>query len=138
VEPTEPRSSGALRVKTRVLLVDDERSLLDALTRALSREFDIVSAHGGRAAVDRILAGEKFDVIVCDVMMPDLSGIDVFERARAVSSETAARIVFITGGVVVPFMRAFLDRVTNPCLEKPIDLDALRVLLRERAVQSRA
>ena len=114
--PEAPRKSPGHR---RCLLVDDEETLVIALQRTLSRSCDVVATTSAAEALERMLAGEEFDVVLCDVVMPSISGIDVYERVKAVRPELAKRFVFMTGGAFTPRMRAFLDAVPNPRLDKP-------------------
>jgi DNA-binding NtrC family response regulator len=79
-----------------------------------------------------------FDVVLCDLMMPDVSGMDLYERVAEARPELAARFVFVTGGAFTERARAFVDRVGLPVLEKPFALGDLSRLLRERAAVSSA
>jgi CheY-like chemotaxis protein len=83
-------------------------------------------------ALDRIRAGETFDVILCDVMMPRMNGIELRDRIEEIGPDQAARIVFVTGGILLPDVRSLLERVPNAWIEKPIDIDGLRDLVRRR------
>ena len=83
-------------------------------------------------AIAHIVSGESFDVILCDVMMPSMNGVELRNRIEGHAPDQAARIVFITGGIVKPEVRALLERVPNAWLEKPIDIEGLRDLIRRR------
>jgi CheY-like chemotaxis protein len=111
-----------------VLVVDDEELVVKAMARALEGHV-VVSANSGRQAIDLLDRGEPFDLVLCDVMMPDLMGEDVYEAARRVGMER--RIVFITGGAFTSAARAFLDSVPNRRIEKPFSRDRVRSLLFE-------
>lgn len=115
-----------------MLVVDDEALVVDSLRRLLSGEFEISSTTRAAEALAWITGGESYDVILCDVMMPDLSGVELRKRIEEVASEQAARIVFVTGGLILPHVRAMLDDVPNTVLEKPIDIEGLRELIRRR------
>ncbi|MBI4955125.1 MAG: response regulator [Myxococcales bacterium] len=71
------------------------------------------------AALARIAHGERFDAIVCDLMMPDMTGMDLHERLRAVAPDQVRVMLFLTGGAFTPRARAFLSSVDNATLEKP-------------------
>jgi DNA-binding NtrC family response regulator len=116
----------------RVLVIDDELLVLDSIRRILSDEFDLIGTTRPEQALEWIAAGEYYDVILCDVMMPTLNGVDLRNRIEAVAPEQAARIVFVTGGLLFPQVRAMLDGIANTVLEKPIDIDGLRELIRRR------
>jgi CheY-like chemotaxis protein len=107
-------------------LVDDERALGNAVKRFLQREHDIVFLESAREARNRLLAGEQFDVVLCDLIMPEMTGMELFAEIRAGRPQIAAKMIFLTGGAFTPRAREFLQSVKNPVLEKPLDLDLLR------------
>jgi CheY-like chemotaxis protein len=124
--------SGTRPRAARVLIVDDESNILTAMHRLLSPEFEVILAAEPESALDRLSAGESFDVILCDVMMPRMNGVELRDRVEAFAPDQAARIIFITGGLLLPHVRALIDRTPNTCLEKPIDPEGLRELIRRR------
>ena len=69
------------------------------------------------SALRRIMQGELFDLILCDLMMPEVSGIDFYDELSRIAPELAQRVVFITGGVFTDRARAFLARAGARCLE---------------------
>jgi CheY-like chemotaxis protein len=105
--------------------------VLRAVRRTLAREHDVVCEERARAALARLSAGERFDLLVCDLMMPDLSGAELHAALRAARPDLADRMVFLTGGAFSPTARAFLASVANACLEKPFEPDAFRARIRE-------
>jgi CheY-like chemotaxis protein len=115
-----------------VLVVDDERLVADSLQRVLSDEFTVTAVTHPDEALAGIAAGDSFDVILCDVMMPIMNGVELRNRIERLAPDQAARIVFVTGGIVIPEVRALLERVPNAWLEKPIDVEGLRELIRRR------
>ena len=78
-----------------------------------------------------MLGGEGFDLILCDLMMPDMTGMDLYAAIRAAAPEQASRMIFVTGGAFTPRAIEFLDTVTNLRLDKPFDLRNLRALVRD-------
>jgi signal transduction histidine kinase len=104
-------------VRGRILVVDDEPLMLRAFERALG-DHDVVTAADGRAAL-ALCMSETFDLILCDIMMPGLNGRDFFEMLKQAHPGAEARIVFVTGGILVDEVREFLASVPNECLEKP-------------------
>jgi len=112
----------------RVLVVDDEEMVATTFSRALGRAHDVIATDPTDAA-RRIAAGQEFDVILCDLMMPDITGMDLYEELSRVAPDQAARMVFITGGAFTAQGSAFLEQTKNPYLEKPVDLEALRALV---------
>ncbi|MDP9002774.1 MAG: response regulator [Myxococcota bacterium] len=130
--PPSRTASGVLPRRARVLVVDDEPLLAESLRLVLSEEFTVAATCVPEHALARIVSGETFDVILCDVMMPRTNGVELRNRIQGVAPDQAARIVFITGGIVNPDVRALLECVPNAWLEKPLDLDGLRELIRRR------
>jgi CheY-like chemotaxis protein len=118
--------------RARVLVVDDERLVADSLRLVLSGEFSVTATTDPKEALDGITGGERFDVILCDVMMPVMNGIELRDRLQEVAPEQAARIVFVTGGILLPHVRSLLESVPNAWIEKPIDVEGLRELVRRR------
>ena len=70
-----------------------------------------------------------FDLILCDLMMPEMTGMDFYAALASRSESLARRVVFMTGGAFTPTAREFLDRVDNPRLDKPVDITRLRQLV---------
>jgi CheY-like chemotaxis protein len=93
-----------------------------------------VEAHAG-SALARLSAGERFDAIICDLMMPDMTGMDfqreVEQRAPALSNRT----IFMTGGAFTPRAHSFLERLGDRCLSKPFNIDEIERLI-GRALRS--
>jgi PAS domain S-box-containing protein len=113
----------------RLLIIDDEPMILGALRRSLATDYNVTCVGDGRRAAERMRAGERYDIILCDLMMPDLTGMDLHAELDKLAPDQAARMVFVTGGAFTPRAREFLERVPNARVEKPIDLQNLRMLL---------
>ncbi len=126
-----PDESGVRSVdrRTRVLVVDDEPMIGASLKRILSALHDVTVLTSGRDALAAIRDGEAFDVVICDVMMPALSGLEVYEAVRETHPAAAERFVFITGGVLHEEGRRFLESVPNPVVFKPFDIATVRALV---------
>jgi len=127
-EPAAPAAGGR---RGRVLVVDDEPAVARSLKRILSRDHDVVAVPGGRAALDLIAGGERFDAILCDLMMPEVTGMDLYERLAKEAPETARAMVFMTGGAFTPRARAFLVQTAPRSFEKPFETEAVRAIVRE-------
>jgi len=125
--PTFPPPSNREHA-ARILIVDDEPAILRALSRVLSG-YQVTRALSGREAVNYIEHSGPYDVVFCDVMMPELSGIDVYERARQVCPGQEDRIVFITGGAFTEHAAKFIDSIENHKLGKPFDAGEVRALV---------
>lgn len=117
--------------RSRVLLVDDDPSVLSALRRALASEHDVVVANGGEDGLAHFVAGETFDAILCDLMMPNATGMDLHAALLDLAPGQAARMIFITGGAFSTGACQFLESVPNCRFEKPFDLGSLRTAIRE-------
>jgi CheY-like chemotaxis protein len=119
-----------VEVRARVLLIDDEPLVLAAVHRVLATEFDVTAVHGGREALACLSAGERFDIVLCDLMMPEISGMDLLERVRASFPELAPRLAFMSGGAVTDKARAMLEDPTVTHIKKPFDAAELLMLVR--------
>jgi signal transduction histidine kinase len=115
----------------QVIVVDDEPQLAWAMKRLLDPEHDVVAVTHGREALDRMMAGQRFDVIVCDLTMPFMTGEQLYrEIERRFGVSVASRILFVTGGALSEEANAFLQGVRNPRLFKPFDPAELRGQIR--------
>jgi len=119
--------------RVRVLVVDDEANLRSSLAQILSIEHEVEEEASARAVLSRVRKGARWDVVLCDLMMPDMSGIDLFAALEREAPELARRTVFLTGGAFTTRAQEFLARVRNPRLEKPFEIDALRALIQRVA-----
>lgn len=142
---TEPRSPSQPPIATsgpaargRVLIVDDEERLATTLKLALTPHHDVDVATRGQQALDLLIAqGDDYDVILCDLMLPDVSGVDVYLEATRANEALAPRFVFLTGGAFQDRARDFLQSVPNTRLDKPFELRALEELIAEQVARAR-
>lgn len=107
----------------RILVVDDE-PLVAAAIRMVLDHHEVSVAAGGESALAE-LAGATFDVVLCDLMMPRMSGMQLYERVRTLFPGMERRFVFMSGGVFTDAVDRFLRCVPNPRVDKPLDLEAL-------------
>ena len=128
----EPAASRPRSRRGRLLIVDDEPHIGNTLRLLLHPDHEVVSVTSAREALVRIESEAAFDVIFCDLMMPFVSGTDFYKALEATAPHLLDRLVFMTGGVLSPKINAFLDSVSNTCIEKPFDLVALLALINER------
>jgi CheY-like chemotaxis protein len=123
-------------VSARVLVVDDDPLVARSIARALRSSHEVVTARSAAEALTRLARGERFDVLVCDLMMPQMTGMDLYERVTRMDPHLAKRFVFVTRGAFTDRARDFLARTPNPCVEKPFDLFQLREVISRVARQS--
>jgi CheY-like chemotaxis protein len=90
---------------------------------------DTVVVTDGGEAIELLTADPSFDLVFCDLMMPVVSGVDVYESVKANTPELASRFVFTTGGAFTERAKRFLASVANPCLEKPFNSKELKRLI---------
>ncbi|WP_224240500.1 ATP-binding protein [Hyalangium gracile] len=113
----------------RILAVDDEQLVLNALKRTLGSEHDVTVFTRPQAALAWLEQGQPCDLILCDLMMPEMTGMDFHAELSRRMPERAAHVIFVTGGAFTPGAREFLSRITNVRVEKPFDAKALRQLV---------
>jgi CheY-like chemotaxis protein len=113
-----------------VLILDDEPMMVRAVQRLLDGDAEIVAITDPIAAIELVRAGQSFDAILCDLMMPRMSGMEVYEAIEKARPELARRMIFMTGGAFTPRAVQFLQTVSNPRVEKPLDRETLRAALR--------
>ncbi len=111
--------------RARVLVVDDEPGLLHAIEELIGEAHDVMTANSGREAIDLLHRDDKFDVIVADLMMPGVTGMDLYERTRADHPGLEQRFVFMTGGAFTARSSSLVASVPNRCVAKPFDADEL-------------
>ena len=113
----------------RLLVVDDDVLVARTLARQLSgHHVEVVSS--GQAALERLSTGKSnFDLVLCDLMMPDMTGMEVYEAVEEKCPALAERFVFISGGGVTERSRKFLEAHADRVLPKPIDNRQLCELL---------
>jgi PAS domain S-box-containing protein len=116
--------------RASVLVIDDEAGVGVAVRRALV-EHDVKVVTTAEQALDLLAAGARFDVLLCDLMMPQMTGAAFYEELLRTAPADAGRLVLMTAGAFTPAARELVDRVRNERLEKPFTLDALRALVRK-------
>jgi CheY-like chemotaxis protein len=129
------RPSGTQRVDApTVLLVDDDMTVLSAFRRCLQAEnIAIEFALSGAQALRRMISEKPPDVVVCDMLLPDISGVEVYQRAVAAEPSYRQRFAVATGASSVPAVATFLASFGGPVLHKPVDsaqlIQAVRICL---------
>jgi len=118
--------------RARVLVIDDDPYMGKLLARILEPEYEIVVATSALEALDYVAMGDKFELVLCDVMMPQMTGMAFYERIGAVAPELLKKVVFMTGGAFTPSAEAFLQQGFIQIIEKPFPpLPELRAVIRK-------
>jgi DNA-binding NtrC family response regulator len=128
------------RVKTRarILIIDDEPLLGQTLRFAFQEKHDVEVAASGRDALERLAKDSSYDLVLCDLMMPDVSGEHVFLAVSEHAPGLVPRFVFMTGGAFTERAQEFLSRFPGRQLEKPFNIEEVEVLLSELAAAGAA
>jgi signal transduction histidine kinase len=124
-----PRMTEIHAQRARLLVVDDEVAIGRALQRTLGRHHDVVILTSGKEALARIASGERFDAIIADLMMPEVTGMELHHELSRIAPDQAKSMIFLTGGAFSETAREFLNRVRNPRLEKPFDVTKILHLI---------
>lgn len=112
-----------------ILVIDDEPAIGRVIKRILAPQHRVTVFDNPTKALEHLCSGDAYDVIFCDLMMPIMSGMEFFTRLSKSSPETASKVVFLTAGAFTPTARAFLEAVSNKCLDKPFKVDVLRSII---------
>ena len=133
--PSSPASASprpAAAVQPRALIIDDEATIRTALRRYFARRgWTVDEAEDGQVALAALSVADagSYDVIISDLKMPGLTGIELHDRLRASRPELLGRLVFSTGDVASPQASDFVARTTCPVLQKPFELAILGELV---------
>ncbi len=123
-EVTPPRAVEVTR-QGRILIIDDDPHVRRALERLIASEHDVVVAGSGVDALERLERDTEFDVILCDLMMPDVDGVDVYEALVVHHPELCDRVIFLSGGAFTRRGQDFLESTGCPVIHKPVSLEDL-------------
>jgi CheY-like chemotaxis protein len=114
-DPTAPNP------RPRLLLIDDEPLIGMVVQRMFAADYDVVPTTSAAKGLQILSRDGPFAVILCDLMMPERTGMDVYAELVRTHPEHARRMVFLTGGAFSPETNAFLDQVPNERIVKPFD-----------------
>jgi PAS domain S-box-containing protein len=118
--------------RPRLLVVDDEQKMVVGLRRMLGGDNEVLALTDAREALARIVAGERFDAVLCDLMMPGMSGMEFYAELEKVAPGIAEHTGFVTGGAVNERAREFLNAERRErTLFKPFEIEALRTFVRQ-------
>jgi len=122
----EPTTAGNGHRRPRVMVVDDDPLVAHTVERLLRRDYDVTVAVCGRDALEHITRGTRFDAIVSDVMMPNMTGLELVEELQRSAPDQAQRVILLSGGAFTAQTRERLDQLGTPLLEKPVTAKELR------------
>jgi CheY-like chemotaxis protein len=131
-ETTIPAPAAKVEAVARrlaLLVVDDEPLITRSLVRLLSPRHDVQAVHDVDAALRVLSSGAAIDAILCDLVMPDRTGIELYAELRTRGSELSERIVFLTGGGLTPALSSFLRGFPSRILHKPCEPSEIEVML---------
>ncbi|TAK31769.1 MAG: PAS domain S-box protein [Myxococcaceae bacterium] len=130
--PSAPAPSTPPRERSnrpRLLLVDDERNVRNVLQALLKGRYDVTPVASVAEARERITESADWEIILCDLMMPEVTGMDLYDWVEQEHRALASRMVFMTGGAFTARARELLDRLPDRWIEKPFDFEQLLSLL---------
>jgi signal transduction histidine kinase/CheY-like chemotaxis protein len=122
-------------VSSRVLVVDDEVLFTNALRRLLGTTHELTILNSADEALALFRAGSRFEAVLCDLMMPGIGGVGLYDQVLAIAPEQARRFIFITGGASNAPAQRFLEGLTLPWFEKPCDFKQLRAAIMQLATE---
>jgi CheY-like chemotaxis protein len=125
---TQPR-------RARVLVIDDEPVLLRGLKRSLS-EHDVVTASSVNQGM-QLYRSNEFDIVFCDLMMPELNGLEFYSRLTELGPTHAQRLVLMTGGVFTDRLGCSLAEIPTPCILKPFKHGEIERLIHQALERGR-
>jgi signal transduction histidine kinase/CheY-like chemotaxis protein len=131
VEVFEPSPSQMLALvprRAKILVIDDEPVVARAMRRMLP-DHEVSIALDAAHALQAFEQGGLMDVIICDLMMPDISGVDLYVRACDRWPELKPRFLFMTGGAVTPKAKELLQQAEVRCLHKPVRHEELLAMI---------
>ncbi|HEX8438093.1 ATP-binding protein [Archangium sp.] len=127
--PAPARTVADVQARKRVLVVDDEPGIGSVMRRILGRVHEVIVLQSGREALTLLERDDNFDRVFCDLMMGDMTGMDLHARLAEKGSECLSRFVFMTGGGFTERAREFLQSVSVPRIDKPFEPEVIRSLV---------
>jgi CheY-like chemotaxis protein len=120
----------------RILILDDDELVLRVLQRWLASDHDVVAVSTGKDALALVAKGERFDMILCDLMMPEMTGMDLCSELTRIAPAQADRMVFMTGGAFTARALEFLHTSEHTCVEKPFELATVLAIVERQLLRS--
>ncbi len=126
---SDDSASSSSSTKPNLLLIDDESELLSSMKRRLQPAFNIRCARSGQSGLELLGGQGEFDLIVCDVMMPQMNGREFYDALSRQAPHLLDRLVFASAGVFDPQLNTFFDTHDLPVLDKLLDISELLDLI---------
>jgi CheY-like chemotaxis protein len=124
--------------RPRILVIDDEPGMTQLLGRILRSGYTVVQESEPRRAVARVVAGERFDLVLCDLMMAPIGGLEVYEGVVKAAPEMAARFMLMTGGVTSYELERKVASWRHGVLYKPFNVADVLALVASKLEHLRA
>ncbi len=131
VAPPAAAAPAAPLRRGRIMIVDDEPQVGRSLRRLAERSHDVLLCTSGREAIALLENDQRFDLILSDLMMPEVTGMDLHDWVGRHHPALARRMVFMTGGAFTPRAAAFMERTEAPTLLKPFGHAEFNAVLAE-------
>jgi CheY-like chemotaxis protein len=124
-----PQQTSTSKSRASILVIDDEPAIVTAFTRLLGRRHQVEGLTDAREALGRIRDGARFDVILCDLSMPEMGGLEFYDKLSNIDGSSASRVVFLSGGGYPEKTQRFLEGLPNHTVSKPFDSQELLGLI---------
>lgn len=124
-------STPALTLGRRPILVVDDDPALGIIIRRILSSHDVLVVTSAQAALDFINKDNHFDIIFCDLMMPQMTGIDLYDEISKNKPEIAKKMVFMTGGAFTDRAKEFLEQVQNEKIDKPFNIEKIQKIVKK-------
>lgn len=118
-------------LRSRILVIDDEPLLLKLIQKTLSTDHDVTVKESSVDAFRFLKTHPNFDVILCDLMMPEMSGVEFFEKMTDQIPELAHKFVFMTGGAFTQSSMDFISAANSQKIDKPFTPAALKLFVKK-------
>ena len=118
--------------RARILVIDDEPAVLSAVQRTLGKQHEVLVQSRAAAAVELIRRGERFDLVLCDLMMPEMNGIEFCAALDQIERGAGEAVLLMTGGAFGPVAQQLVEQARDRCLEKPFEPAELQEIVRQR------
>ena len=128
-----PSSMPPASARLRVLLLDDDELLLRSLQRSLAPHFECIAVQSSKDALDALRRDPNVDAIVSDIVMPEMNGMDFFDKLQEFHPALASHTAFLSGGLTALNLRERLTATGRPYMQKPVDAQHLVRVIREIA-----